>query len=197
MGELGFDPTAGLESRTIDLEPGAWLFRQGQACREVFTVRSGVIRLLRPQRDGTTAVMQVARPGDWIAESSLFSDRFHCHAIADTAATIVAVRKQDVLNLLRHDPAKALQMAETFAKRLRHLRMLHEILRLRRADERVLAWLRLHAAGRPPRMKLERTWTSVADELGLTREALYRALARLKRSGAVAIRGDRVCLRSF
>src|SRR5690606_41929862 len=113
------------------------------------------------------------------------------------AGSIGGVGNQAVLHLLRNDPAKALQMAGTFAQRLRHLRMLHEILRLRRADERVLAWLRLHAAGRPPRMKLERTWTSVADELGLTREALYRALARLKRSGAVAIRGDRVCLRSF
>src|SRR5690554_6237623 len=126
MRDLGFDPTAGLNRRTLELAPGSWLFRQGQTCKEVFTVRRGVIRLLRPQRDGTTSVMQVARAGEWIAESSLFSDRYHCHAIAHTASIVEAVDKKQVLSAVRSDPAKALQMAETFAKRLRRLRMLHE-----------------------------------------------------------------------
>jgi DNA-binding phage protein len=35
-------------------------------------------------------------------------------------------------------------------------------------------------------VKLRRAWTQVADELGLTREAVYRALAMLERQGRVS-----------
>ncbi len=54
-----------------------------------------------------------------------------------------------------------------------------------RGRARLLAWLRLHASGKPPSVLLRRSWTLIADELGLTREAVYRALASLEREGRI------------
>lgn len=195
MKHTGFRFAPELASRTLPLDKGAWLFRQGQACRELFTVQVGIIRLLRPQRDGTEAIMHIAHPGEWVAESSLFSERYHCHAIAETDAVLIAVKKSELLSLLRRDPQRSLQLAQLFAQRLRELRLAHEVLRIRSAPQRVLAWLRLRATGHPPKLTVERTWTSIADELALSREALYRALASLRKSGAISMHDSVIELR--
>lgn len=176
------------------LKKGAPLFRRGQPCREIFVVRAGVIRLLRPQADGATAVMYVARAGDWVAESSLFAERYHCDAIAESDAIVWSANRAAFLEQLTQDAERSLQLARVFAQRLRELRMLHELMHIRRASQRVLAWLSLHAAGRPPRLTLERTWSALAEDLGLSREALYRALAELRKTGRIIISGKRVQL---
>jgi hypothetical protein len=50
--------------------------------------------------------------------------------------------------------------------------------------------------GKAPSVALDRTWTEVAAELGLTREATYRALARLERDGRIVWEEGRVSLRA-
>jgi DNA-binding IclR family transcriptional regulator len=62
------------------------------------------------------------------------------------------------------------------------------------APERVIAWLRMRATGNPSSAALGQTWTEVAAELGLTREATYRALARLERDGRIVREESRVSL---
>jgi DNA-binding phage protein len=41
---------------------------------------------------------------------------------------------------------------------------------------------------------MRRSWTQVADELGLTREVVYRALAMLDRQGRISRSATDVCL---
>jgi CRP/FNR family transcriptional regulator, dissimilatory nitrate respiration regulator len=54
--------------------------------------------------------------------------------------------------------------------------------------------VRLHASGSPPVALIRRSWTEIADELGLTREAVYRALARLEHQKLVSRHAGVVCL---
>lgn len=49
-------------------------------------------------------------------------------------------------------------------------------------------WLRLNARGKPPAVDADQPWIDIAAEIGLTHEAVYRALARLQRSGATVAR---------
>lgn len=178
------------------LRKGNYLFRAGQRCSDVFVVQTGTIRLARAQLDGMSAVMQVAHAGQWLAESSLFAERYHCDAIAESDAVVWRMKKRDVLEKVRRDPERALRVAQQLASHLRELRTLHELLRVRRAPDRLLAWLRVRAGTSSRELTLDRTWSSVADELALSREALYRALARLKGSGRISVAGKRVRLRS-
>jgi CRP/FNR family transcriptional regulator, dissimilatory nitrate respiration regulator len=69
---------------------------------------------------------------------------------------------------------------------VRDLRSMLEVRNIRSASGRLLAWLHLNASGNPPVVSLRRSWTTIADELGLTREAVYRALASLEREGRIA-----------
>lgn len=138
--------------------------------------------------------MQLTRANEWVAEASLFSDRYHCDAVASEPTTLVSVSKQSLLKRFDEDSQSAIAFASILAAQLRTLRQMHEIVRVRRAEDRVLAWLTLHARGTPLSLELDRTWTEVADELALTREAVYRTLSVLKRAGRVRIDGTKVVL---
>ena len=157
------------------------VFRQGDAARAVFIIETGRVRLSRMLTDGSAVILHVAQAGESFAEASLSTDHYHCDAVAETDAAVLALPKADLLAALTNDPAECLALMLTLAAQVRDLRTRLELRNIRPASERVLAWLQLHARGNPPRMATDRSWTLIAGELGLTREALYRTLAKLER----------------
>jgi CRP-like cAMP-binding protein len=185
----GLEFASNVASTARCLSKGMALFRRGERCTELYIVQSGIVRLLRHQADGNATIMHVAHPGEWIAESSLFADRYHCDAVAENDCRVICLKKAEVLRALEEDPHRSILLAQLLAQRLREQRRLQEILRLRRAADRLLAWLQWRSKGRPARLEIVRTWTCVADELGVSREALYRAIASLKRKGLLRIDG--------
>ena len=52
-------------------------------------------------------------------------------------------------------------------------------------------------AGRGPRALLNRSWSLITEELGLTREAVYRGLAVLEREQRIARHDDGITLATF
>ena len=119
----------------------------------------------------------------------LFADAYHCDAIAQVASRVSVIRKRDLLQNVRRDASEVLELARVMAGQVRDLRARLEIRNIRAADQRLLAWLRLKARGNPPSVELDRTWTQVAEEIGLTREATYRALSAMRRTGRIRAEG--------
>lgn len=177
------------------LARGAHVFRQGDPALAVFVVESGRIRLTRDTADGARLILQVAELGDSFAEGALSSSNYNCDAIVETDAIVLALPKQEVLAALQANAAACLAVTLALASQVRDLRTRLELRNIRSATERVLAWLHLNARGDPPRVALRRSWTLIAEELGLTREAVYRALAALQRDGRLAREDGAVCLR--
>ncbi len=173
---------------------GVALFRQGDPAVAVFVVESGRVRLARVLADGTPLILYVAAAGESFAEASLSADHYHCDAIAETDAILLALPKPDLLATLATDPAECLTLALALAAQVRDLRARLELRNIRSATTRVLAWLRLHASGNPPSVPMHRSWTQVADEVGLTREAMYRALAKLEHQKRISRSTGLVCL---
>lgn len=163
----------------------AHLFCQGDPATAVYVVESGRVRLIRATADGAWLILQVAEASDSFAEGALSSALYHCDAVAETDTVVLALPKQELLAVLEARPAECLAVVLALASQLRDLRARLELRNIRSSSERVLAWLRLNAGGDPPRVELRRPWTLIADELGLTREAVYRALATLERDGRI------------
>jgi CRP/FNR family transcriptional regulator, dissimilatory nitrate respiration regulator len=157
------------------------IFRQGDPATAIFLIETGRVRLARVLADGTPLTLYVARTGESFAEASLSAAHYHCDAIAETDATVLALPKADLLSALAADPVECLAMTLALAAQVRDLRAKLELRNIRSAKERVLAWLRLHASGNPPSVSMQRSWSQIADELGLTREVVYRTLATLER----------------
>lgn len=175
-----------------ELARGELLFRTGDEARALYFVERGRLRLERPLADGFLLTLHVAHPGETFAEAALFGERYHCDAVAETASRVAVYPKAAVLAALARDPGFAQRLTALLADQVRTLRALLEIRNVRRADERVLQYLRFRALAGDP--AVDRPARSIAAEVGLTQETLYRALRRLKNQGLIHRDGRRIRL---
>lgn len=176
------------------LATGSPLFHQGDTARAVYAVASGTVRLERHTVDGHTIVIHRARAGESLAEAALFSDTYHCDAIAEAPARVIVYPKDAMLALLQADSAIAESLTAALARHVQKLRTQLELRNLRPASARVLAYLEL-LADDDGTIELDRPLKQLASEIGLTHEALYRALAALAGTGAIARDGRRISVR--
>ena len=167
------------------LDAGEMLFTTGDPVRSLFVVDKGQLRLLRHTAFGATLTLHVARTGEAFAEASLFSQTYHCDAAADVRSTVMAYPKLTLLTALREDPEAALTLTGHLARQVHMLRAQIELLNIRPARDRVLAYLHNHLSASARHVDFERTWKAIATEIGLTHGAVYRALAKLERDGLI------------
>lgn len=162
---------------------GETIFHRGDPVTAIYSVAEGRVRLVRHAADGRAVTLYVAGPGHGFAEAALFSDRYHCDAVAEIDSTISAVPKAALRESLARDPVLAERFMAHLARQLRDLRSLVELRNIQSARERVISWLLL--AGAETGLELERPLKEVASEIGLTHETLYRTLAKLKKEGII------------
>jgi CRP-like cAMP-binding protein len=159
--------------------PGAAVFHRGDAVERLHIIRSGTVRLLRHQQDGHPVVLQRACRGDILAEASVFSAHYHCDAIVLTGAVTEAFAVVDIRRLLETDIDFCRGWAASMSHQLQTARRRAELMSLRTVSERLDFWLVWNEGGMPEKG----LWKDVAEEIGVSPEALYRELsARGKRS---------------
>jgi CRP-like cAMP-binding protein len=155
------------------LEAGAWLFHSGDAVSQMFVVAEGAVDLTRVTSAGVPIILQRARCGQVLAEASAYSAAYHCDARVVTASVLRVIPVGRFRDRLARDP----RLAEIWAAHLAHAvqaaRMRAEIRTLRTVAERLDAWLD-EGRSQPARG----AWQDLAAELGVSREALYRELAK-------------------
>lgn len=165
------------------LKLGDALFWQGDATVAVFHVDRGRVRLVRHLEGGSSVTLHVARADETFAEATLWAEAYHCDCVTEVPSEVTVIPKPDLLVALEGNPQAALALARGLAAQVRDLRSRLELRNIRSASERVMAWLRLQMSGAPPMVRLDRPWTEIAAETGLTHEAIYRGLGVLERTG--------------
>jgi CRP-like cAMP-binding protein len=154
------------------------LFRAGDAVVSMMLLRTGHAELVRHTGHGLRMILQRAGPGQVLAEASVWSDVYHCDAVACGPCTAALLPRRVFRMRLKSAPDLADAWAKNLAQAVQAARFRAEIRSLPRVADRLAAWLaegnRLPDRGR---------WQEVAAELGVTREALYRELSRRRRAG--------------
>jgi CRP-like cAMP-binding protein len=176
------------------LTAGQALFRLGDATAGFYEVVNGPLRLARVDADGRQIVLHVAGPGQTIAEASLFSPAYQCDAIATTDALVRLYPKAAVLGEFQRNPQAALAFLAMLAHQVMDLRTRLEQRNIRSARERILHYLALNAEADGRTVLLRGTVKDLAAELGLSHEALYRALSDLTGQGVIARRKGKIRL---
>jgi CRP-like cAMP-binding protein len=172
-------------ARERRLKAGQTLFRRGNRTSGLYQIVEGQVRLVRVNRAGREAVLHVAMTGDTIAEASLFSGSYHCDAIATTDAIVRLYPKAAVLAEFDRNPKAARKFAAVLARQVMTLRTRLEQRNIRAARDRVRHYLAVNADTDGRTVALSGTLKDVAGELGLTHEALYRALADMAADGEI------------
>lgn len=176
------------------LDPGEMLFATGDRAERLYVVDDGRLLLRRHAADGATLTLHVARAGNTLAEASLFSPSYHCDAIAEIPSRVLAYPKHDLLRAIRGDAAVAVKFLSAFAGQIQTLRGQVQLVTIRSARDRVLAYIRARVPPGRRRTEIDGSWKAVAAEIGLTHEAVYRALAGLEGEGRIRRRGRVVTL---
>jgi CRP-like cAMP-binding protein len=163
-----------------ELRPREFLFRQGDRVEHIFSVEDGHIKLTRYLSNGKSLVMHVARPGNAFTEAALFSEVYHCNAIADVKSRVRMYKKTDILQAIVRDSSLALEYIASLSKEVIGLRTQLELHNIQSARERILQFLLLEACPDSLEFKIDVSLKDVAANLGLAHETFYRELARLE-----------------
>lgn len=83
---------------------GHTLYREGQLAPGLFTVRSGVVKLMRVTPDGRQRILRVLRPGDVAGLEALVTGRFDSEAVALTEVKLCRIPVDVILGLSQKSP---------------------------------------------------------------------------------------------
>ncbi|HEX8361452.1 MAG TPA: Crp/Fnr family transcriptional regulator [Longimicrobium sp.] len=170
------------------------VFRQGEPCQGLFVVVEGRVRIYRASRDGREQVLHVRGPGQTLAEVPLFDGGpYPACGRAEEDSRLLFLPAEAFQQLYRAYPEIAEATIRELGRRLRRMVGLVEKISLRDVPARVAMTLLEYAeASGGAEFRLPRTQEEMAAELATTRESVGRALARLRRDGAIDQRGTRV-----
>lgn len=150
------------------------LFERDDPVVSVFRIISGEVHLMRRQQDGAAFILQRAGSGDLLAEASITAKTYHCGAVTTKPTVLAVFSRGDVQRMISEDPDAVAAFVTHLAREVREARLRAEIVSLKRVSERLDAWLAWHDGTLPAKG----SWHRIADEIGVSPEALYRELAR-------------------
>ena len=182
-----------LQRQYKSLKKGDILFKQGDDIKYLYFIEKGKIKLTRNTIDGHPVVLHIGQQGEAIAEASLFSEQYHCSAIADLACRLSFVKKTELLSFLQNNPQTMLKLLAIFSSQIRNLRAINEIKNIRSANERVLTFIRMNM-NKNNKMNLNVSLKDIAHKIGLAHETFYRELKHLESNGKLQRHSDYIKL---
>jgi CRP-like cAMP-binding protein len=171
---------ASLGERKRHFKKGAHLFHQGDPVRLVFVVIEGSVELTRYQQGGNSLILQRAGSGTFLAEASVYSEVYHCDAIVAETCTTLEMNRTAFMELLASQPEIHEVWAAHLARQVQSARYRSEILARKNVSERLDGWLAWKDGKLPARGR----WRSVAEEISVSPEALYRELSKRRKRQA-------------
>jgi CRP/FNR family transcriptional regulator, dissimilatory nitrate respiration regulator len=173
------------DSAVRELAAGEVLFNQGDRATAIYKIENGRLRLIRRTIDDHLVILHTAGPGELFAEASIFAEAYHCNAVAALPSRIRVYPKASVVAALHANPGLAEALIKRLAHQLQELRARLELRNIRSARERVLQYLRLRTGLHGRSIVIDSRLQDIAEEIGLSREALYRTLAGLEAEGSI------------
>ena len=171
---------------TSSYAKGDHLFSVGQKPIYMFFISSGEVLLERLGRQGESVVLQRTRYGI-VSEASLQSARYHCDAKVMAPSQITGVPIHRIAAALASDSAFSSRWIGMLNREVKRLRLQCERLSLHKVQDRLLHFL--ETEGQQGKYPLSSGLKSLAGELGVTHEALYRCVSDLEKKGLLQREG--------
>jgi CRP-like cAMP-binding protein len=168
------------------------LFRQGSPTQSVYFVVDGEIRVESYLEDGRSVVFYRVRNGGALSEENLYFPTHLYTGVATVETVIRSITKVDFLERLKSDLQLSLALTSCLAERYANALMLRELMGIKAAEDRLLTWLHWQCLSGEKWVKLKGHTGDLAPELGLSKESVYRAFARLKEKRKIRMDDGRI-----
>lgn len=186
------DLAANSQSRTYPA--GQVLWTEGDPGNSLLVLESGQVRVTRFADSGQEVVLAVLDAPAALGELSLIDgEPRSATVIAQRPVTVRVVPRQVFLGTLR-EPATVQAVLRTLAGMIRATNERYADAIGLDVPGRLAKWLLARAGEGSAEVRLGRTQSELAAELGATRESLNRALRRFSDLDLLEIDGDRVTI---
>ena len=160
-------------------EKGDYLFHQGKKPEHMFFIVSGEAVLTRISSHGEPTILQRCK-GGFVSEASLLVDAYHCDAIATHNGQAITLPIKSLREALA-DSKFSMKWVQLLSKEIMRLRTQSERLGLKDIRSKLIHLI--ETEGKQGVLTLQSDFKSMASEIGVTHEALYRAIATLEKEG--------------
>ena len=160
-------------------EKGDYLFHQGKKPEYMFFIVSGEAVLTRISSHGEPTILQRCK-GGFLSEASLLTDAYHCDAIATHNGQAITLPIKSLREALA-DSKFSMKWVQLLSKEIMRLRTQSERLGLKDIRSKLIHLI--ETEGKQGVLTLQSDFKSMASEIGVTHEALYRAIATLEKEG--------------
>jgi CRP-like cAMP-binding protein len=162
------------------LRKGEHLFSLGAAPQWMFYVLAGEVSLERTGAHGEHVIVQRCRQG-FVSEASLMVEAYHCDAIALEETHVIRLPVQAMRSALLQDPSFSRRWMLTLNSEIMRLRTQCERLSLHSVEERLVHLIQTE--GHEGRYSIHTGVKTLAAQLGVSHEALYRTVTDMKKQG--------------
>jgi len=188
---------------------GAVLFVEKQTAKGLYIVCRGQVKISISSSEGRTMILRIAAPGDILGLSAAFLGSAHeDKAEAITPCQIAFLRREEFLRLMAQNPAlhqnTIRQLTSQYEAACQQLRTVGLSLSvLERLARLLLDWSsEAQTTALGTKIKMSLTHEEIAECIGVTREAVSRALREFKERRLVSVQGatlvvDRAALENF
>lgn len=97
-------------------QTGSTLFLAGDAAQYVFTIRKGMVKVVRNTPDGRARIVRVLRPGDVAGLEGLFGSTYDCDVIATSDISVCRIPISVIKNLSQSSPRLHTRLMERWHK---------------------------------------------------------------------------------
>jgi CRP-like cAMP-binding protein len=164
------------------LKKGTLLFKTGKKPEWMFFVLSGEVTLERLGPHGDSVVLQRTRHG-FVSEASLQSPKYHCDAVVVANSEIIQIPIRTLADALSADTAFAGRWINMLNQEVKRLRLQCERLSMKSVKDKILHLI--NTEGQNGKYQVSTGLKSLAGEIGITHEAMYRTLAALEKSKTI------------
>jgi CRP-like cAMP-binding protein len=188
------DALARLSARSVSRSypSGHVLFTTGEACRGLYVIETGRVKIYRTSPAGREQVLQSEGPGRPVAELPLLDGGpYPASAVTETDSRLIFIPREEFEALYRDNPDVARAVIRELGKRLRHLVHVAETLAFRDVAARLAHYLAEYAEQHGKRtaggveIVINRTREELSFELGTARESVSRAFKQLADKGVI------------
>jgi len=173
-----------IESKPLSLKHGEEVFQIGHQSQFIYQVSTGQVQLYRDDLNGNCIILHQAFSGHFFAEASINSEQYHCTAQCIGDTTLQKINIQSFRNLLQTNAEFSTAWINHLSTELRRQRASVERLSLKTAVEKITHFISTEGNA-DGSYTLNGSLTEVAQIIGLSRESLYRTLAKMKKNGQI------------
>ena len=167
-------------------EKGDYLFHQGKKPEYMFFIVVGEVTLNRTSNHGESSTLQRCK-GGFLSEASLLTDAYHCDAIATQSGQAIVIPIKSLRDSLI-DSKFSIKWVQLLSREIMRLRTQSERLGLKDIKSKLIHLI--ETEGKKGVLPLQSDYKSLASEIGVTHEALYRTMATLEKDGLLKKHSD-------